>query len=79
MVFLLLAILCGSLFSIVFKLGQRSGVDGLQVILFNYSIAFLFTLLPIAARVAFDPSVAVEDYIPHASAWLLALVQGVFS
>ena len=78
MVFLLLAILCGSLFSIVFKLGQRSGVDGLQVILFNYSIAFLFTLLPIAARVAFDPSVAVEDYIPHASAWLLALVQGVF-
>ena len=48
MVFLILAILCGSLFSIIFKLCQRHDVDGRQVTLFNYAVAFLFTLLPLA-------------------------------
>lgn len=76
MIFLLLAILCGSLFSIVFKLGQRNGVDGLQVIFFNYLVAFAFTLLPIAAHVIFNPSVSAGDYVPGPSSWLLGVVQG---
>ena len=76
MLYLVLAILCGSLFSIVFKLCQMRGIDGLQVILFNYSIAFLFTLLPIAGHIAIDPAVSVADYLPHTSSWLLAAVQG---
>ena len=71
MVYLLLAILCGALFSIVFKLGQRFGSDGLQVIFFNYLVAFLFTLLPILAHI-------VIDYVPGPSSWLLAVVQGAF-
>lgn len=78
MVYLLLAILCGSLFSIVFKLCQRHNVDGLQVILFNYALAFLFTLLPILGHIVFDAGVAAGDYIPGPSSWLLALVQGLF-
>lgn len=76
MVFLLLAILCGSLFSIVFKLGQRHGADGLQVTFFNYAVAFAFTLLPIVGRVVFDPGASAGDFVPAPSAWLLALVQG---
>lgn len=78
MVFLILAILCGSLFSIVFKLGQRHGADGQQVIFFNYSVAFVFTLLPILGRVLFDPSASAGDYVPGPSSWLLAVVQGAF-
>lgn len=78
MLYLLLAILCGSLFSIVFKLCQRHGVDGRQVTLFNYVIAFFFTLIPIIARVTFDPDAAASDFIPHSAAWPLAAVQGAF-
>ena len=78
MLYLILAIICGSLFSIVFKLGQRHGVDGRQVIVFNYTVAFLFTLLPIVGRVVFDQGVSAGDFIPEASSWLLALVQGLF-
>jgi drug/metabolite transporter (DMT)-like permease len=78
MVYLLLAILCGALFSIVFKLGQRFGADGLQVIFFNYLVAFLFTLLPILAHIVLDPSVSSGDYVPGPSSWLLAVVQGAF-
>ena len=77
MVFLILAILCGSLFSIIFKLCQRHDVDGRQVTLFNYAVAFLFTLLPIVARTVFDPGTSASDYIPGASSWLLAVVQGL--
>ena len=77
MVFLILAILCGSLFSIIFKLCQRHDVDGRQVTLFNYAVAFLFTLLPIVARTVFDPSTSASDYVPGASSWLLAFVQGL--
>lgn len=76
MVFLLLAIVCGSLFSIVFKLCQKHGVEGLQVIFFNYFIAFVFTLLPVIARAVFDPGVTASDLVPGPSSWLLALVQG---
>lgn len=76
MLFLILAILCGSLFSIVFKLCQRHGIDGLQVTFFNYSIAFLFTLLPIMARAAFDKGVSAGDFVPAASSWPLAFIQG---
>jgi len=78
MVYLLLAILCGSLFSIIFKLCQRHDVDGLQVILFNYALAFLFTLLPILGHIVLDSGVAVRDYFPGPSSWLLAFVQGLF-
>lgn len=76
MVYLLLAILCGSLFSIVFKLGQRHGSDGQQVILFNYTVAFVFTLLPILAHASFDTSVSFGNYVPGPSSWLLAVIQG---
>lgn len=77
MLYLILAIVCGSLFSIIFKLCQRQGVDGRQVTLFNYAVAFVFTLLPIAARVVFDGSSSAPDFIPGADSWLLAFVQGL--
>ena len=77
MLYLILAILCGSLFSIIFKLCQRHDADGRQVTLFNYAVAFLFTLLPIVARVVFDPVTAASDYVPGTNSWLLAAVQGL--
>ena len=76
MIYLLLAVLCGSLFSIVFKLCQMHGADGRQVTMFNYIIAFVFTLVPIVARAVFDPGTEASDYVPGASSWLLAAVQG---
>ena len=77
MIYLILAILCGSLFSIVFKLCQRHGVDGVQVIWFNYTLAFLFTLLPILAKAGFDPGSSIGDFVPRPQSWLLAAVQGI--
>ena len=78
MVYLILAILCGSLFSIIFKLGQKHGVDGLQVTLVNYVTAFVFTMLPIAGKIVFDHGVPAGNFLPSPSSWLLALVQGAF-
>lgn len=78
MIYLLLAILCGSLFSIIFKLCQRHDVDGSQVIFFNYFLAFVFTLLPIVGRILFESGADAGDYVPGPSSWLLALVQGLF-
>ena len=77
MLYLILAIIGGSLFSIIFKLCQRHGVDGRQVTLFNYALAFLFTLLPIILHVAVDRDTDAAHYLPGTSSWLLAAVQGV--
>ena len=70
MLYLILAIIGGSLFSIIFKLCQRHGVDGRQVTLFNYALAFLFTLLPIIVHVAVDRETDASHYLPGASSWL---------
>lgn len=47
MVYLIVAVICSSLFAVIFKICQRKGVDTDQVILFNYIVGALFSWIPI--------------------------------
>lgn len=76
MFFLLIAIIFGSLFSVVFKLCQKWDIDTGQVILFNYVTAALFSIGSIVIEVAGGAPLA--DYSLSARSVLLALVQGSF-
>lgn len=52
MIFLLFAIIFGSLFAVVFKICQRRQIDTAQVILFNYVTAIVFSVVPMLLNVA---------------------------
>lgn len=77
MLYLLIAVLCGSLFSIIFKVSQRLHIDSAQVILFNYLFAAIVSWAPLLyGSVAHGSSEAIN---PFAESWLgWALLQGVF-
>ena len=76
MIFLLIAILCGSLFSVVFKLCQQRGIDTFQAILFNYVTAFIVTWAPMMWSWARGGSAPVN---PLSEKWLwMAALQGFF-
>lgn len=69
MLYLLIAIVFGSLFAILFKVFQQRGVDALQAIGVNYAVALL---LGLAGNVAMGRAVTV-------SAWIVpALFVGLF-
>lgn len=78
MIYLLCAILLGSLFSIVFKLCQQHDINTEQVILFNYVTAFVVNLAPIVWAVFTDPAVSAADFVLDSKVFLLAAVEGVF-
>lgn len=75
MIFLIAAIICGSLFSIVFKICQRHGVDRQQVILFNYVSGVIVSLIPVIAGVA-GGTAPLADYILPPQTLLLTLLMG---
>lgn len=76
MIYLLIAILCGSLFSVVFKLCQQRGIDTFQAILFNYVTAFLVTWLPVLWSWIRGGNAPVN---PFSERWLwMAAIQGFF-
>ena len=76
MVFLLIAALCGTLFSVVFKVCQRKGIDTMQAILFNYVTGVLVTWVPLFIKQFAGDSSVVN---PFAQSWIwLALLQGFF-
>lgn len=77
MLFLLFAIIFGSLFAVVFKLCQKWDIDTGQVILFNYVTAVLFSIGSIFVKVA-GGSMQLADYSLSAPSVLLAVVQGSF-
>lgn len=70
MLYLVVAILFGSLFAILFKLFQRRGVDALQAIAVNYAVALVLGMGGNA--VIGEPLVAVESWI------VPALLAGLF-
>ena len=78
MIYLLFAVICGSLFSVIFKFCQRHGVDGQQVTLFNYITALLFSVVPIAFRLIFGGASFAPEYSLPVRPLLFACVQGVF-
>lgn len=69
MVYLITAILFGSLFAILFKIFQQRGIDSLQAIGVNYAVALLLGLL---GNVAMGEAVAVASW------WLPAMLVGLF-
>ena len=77
MIYLLFAILFGSLFSVVLKICQRAQIDTQQVILFNYSSAFLLTLLPILLHMAGPDGVPPQDFSLRPASIGACVLQGV--
>ncbi len=76
MLFLLIAAVCGALFSIIFKVCQRKGIDTMQAILFNYVTGILVAWVPLFAKQLSGGPAVVN---PFAQSWIwLALLQGFF-
>lgn len=76
MLYLILAIISGSLFSVIFKLCQNRGVDSGEIILFNYITGTLFCFVPIFYKVLLDADAGLESYAIPFRSIALALVQG---
>jgi len=76
MLYLILAVISGSLFSVIFKLCQNRDVDSGEIILFNYITGTLFCFVPIFYKVLLDADAGLASYsIPFRSI-ALAVVQG---
>lgn len=76
MLYLLIAIVCSSLFSVIFKLCQRHGIDTIQAILFNYVTAVVTSWGPLFWIWARGGEAPVN---PLGERWLwMAAVQGFF-
>ena len=75
-VYLLLAILFGSLFSILFKLFQRYSINSLQAILFNYLTALLISVIPFV-RDILSGGIEAERCMLTPSGYLFACVVGL--
>ena len=77
MVYLIIAIVFGSLFSVMLKLCQRWQIDTQQVILYNYAFAFLITLAPILFRLAGPAAVPVQDFVLKSNSVWACVLQGI--
>ena len=77
MIYLLFAILFGSLFSVMLKLCQRWQIDSQQVILFNYASAFIITLIPILIRMAGPGGVPPRDFALQPASIGACILQGI--
>ena len=74
MIYLLIAIFCGSLFSVLFRVSQKYGINTSQVILFNYVFAALVSWVPLIVT---SISQGVPMVNPFVERWCwLALMQG---
>lgn len=78
MTFLLIAILCGAMFSVVFKICQIKSISTQQVILFNYITAALVSWAPVIVDIITGGASRVADYRLHSPSYLLAIMQGIF-
>lgn len=77
MIYLITAIICGSLFSILFKVCARSGGDSSLVIFYNYLAALLASLFPIAKGIIVDNTASSSFILPG---WIVGLtvISGLF-
>lgn len=77
MIYLITAIICGSLFSILFKVCARSGGDSRLVIFYNYLAALIASLFPIAKGIIIDGTTASSFILPG---WIVGLtvISGLF-
>lgn len=75
MIYLILAIVMSSMFSVLFKICQRLGIDSKQVILFNYVTALIVSLIPILMKIA--GGVAPADYLLGTKTIIFASILGL--
>lgn len=74
MLYLIIAILCGTTFSVIFKICQRMGISTLWAILFNYVTAAIVSWVPLFIASSRGGAPVVN---PLAQNWIwLALIQG---
>lgn len=76
MLYLLFAIIFGSLFAVTFRICQNLKIDCRQVILFNYVTAAIVALVPIATGLV-SGKLVMEDVALKGFTWLFAPIQGV--
>lgn len=75
MLYLLIAIVCAALFSIIFKVCQEYGIDSRLVILFNYLLGMCISLIPVISGCI--ESGHPEYFILPALPVSLAFIQGI--
>jgi len=78
MLFLLLAILFGSMFSVAFKLCQNHRIDAAQVILFNYITGIVVSAASVIISIADGECIGLEGCIINSKSAFLPLIQGFF-
>lgn len=76
MIYLISAIIFGSLFSVVFRVCQNLRIDCPQVILFNYIFAFVATAAPAVFKI-YTGDAHISDYSVHGSSYAFAALQGL--
>ena len=77
MIYLIIAIVCASLFSIMLKISQENNINSQQVIFFNYVFGLVISLIPIGGHIVSGQVAAASYWLPAVS-MLLVLVQGAF-
>ena len=75
MIYLAVAILCSSLFAVIFKLCQQRKIDALQVICVNYAVGTICSWVPIALDI-FSAKQTIDAYSLPSLSLGLALLQG---
>lgn len=78
MIYLIIAILCGALFAVVFKICQQHGISTSKVILYNYITGVLISWIPILINVCSSGGNTWASYQLEPSSYLLAMIQGGF-
>ncbi|MBQ0090224.1 MAG: hypothetical protein KBT27_12940 [Prevotellaceae bacterium] len=77
MVYLISAIIFGSLFAVMFRLFQQNNINSEQAIMFNYLTGLILSLIPIISNYNAIPTGGLYTYILSYRT-LFALVQGTF-
>ncbi len=75
MTYLAIAILCSSLFAVIFKLCQQRQIDALQVICINYTVGVILSWAPIALNILMAHQ-AIESYSLTPLSIVLSCMQG---
>jgi len=77
MIYLILAIFFGSMFTVIYKICQQKGADSLQVTMLNYVVAFIAGIVPIVFKLVFTDGVSLSDYSLPGNSLLFCLLQGI--
>ena len=78
MLYLLLAILCGTTCNVLFKVFNKYNLDIKQIVLFNYIAAVLINWIPISYNAVMKSDVGWDAYVLSPMVYFLSLIVGAF-